>query len=147
MIDIAYLSAASALAGSAVGALTSGFATWMSQRMQMRTAQLARELARRDDLYRDFITAASKAYGDALVSNEPQVQDLIALYAMISRMRVQSARRTVDCAEKVMLLTVETFFSPNKTIQEQHEMLKAGRLADPLKDFSEAARAEILALY
>jgi hypothetical protein len=147
MIDIAYLSAASALAGSAVGALTSGFATWISQRTQARMAQLARELARRDDLYRDFIIAASKAYGDALISNEPQIPDLIALYAMVSRMRVQSSRHTIDCAERVMVLTIETFFTPNKTMAEQHEMLKAGKLADPLKDFSEAARAEILALY
>jgi hypothetical protein len=47
-------------------------------------------MARRDDLYKEFILAASKAYGEAIVSNEPNVQELVALYAMISRMRVQS---------------------------------------------------------
>ena len=61
-MDIAYLSTLSALAGSAVGGLTSGVATWLSQRVQARESQLAREMARRDDLYKEFIAAASKAY-------------------------------------------------------------------------------------
>ena len=90
-MDIAYLSTLSALAGSVVGGLTSGVATWLSQRAQARESQLAREMARRDDLYKEFIAAASKAYGEAIVSNEPNVQEFVALYAMISRMRLQSA--------------------------------------------------------
>src|SRR5882672_4339321 len=51
-MDIAYLSTLSALAGSVVGGLTSGVATWLSQRAQARKSQLAREMARRDDLQR-----------------------------------------------------------------------------------------------
>jgi len=74
-MDIAYLSTLSALAGSAVGGLTSGVATWLSQRVQARENQLAPEMARQDDLYKEFIAAASKAYGEAIVSNEPNVQD------------------------------------------------------------------------
>ena len=62
-MDIAYLSTLSALAGSVVGGLTSGVATWLSRRAQARESQLAREMARRDDLYKEFIAAASKAYG------------------------------------------------------------------------------------
>jgi hypothetical protein len=142
-MDIAYLSAASALAGSVVGALTSGVTTWMSQRTQARAQQVARELARRDELYKDFIVAASKAYGDALVNNEPQIQDLIALYAMLSRMRVQSQERTIATAEKMLMLTLETYLAPNKTIRERYEMLKSGKEIDPLKEFSEVAREEI----
>jgi hypothetical protein len=40
------------------------------------------------------------------MSNEPSVQALIALYAMISRMRVLSMPRTVACAEQVMIATI-----------------------------------------
>ena len=72
-MDIAYLSALSALAGSVVGGLTSGITAWLSQRTQARAAQLAREMSRREDLYKDFIVAASKAYGDAIMSTEPQI--------------------------------------------------------------------------
>ena len=142
-MDVAYLSALSALAGSMVGGLTSGFTTWLSLRSQARAGQLARELARRDELYKDFIVAASKAYGDAIVSNEARIQELIDLYAMISRMRVQSMPRTIASAEKIMMLTIDTYLAPNKTIRERYELLKSGVEIDPLKDFSECAREEM----
>ena len=142
-MDVASISALSVLAGSVVGGLTSGFTTWLSQRSQARAGQLAREMSRRDDLYKDFIAAVSKAYGNALVSNEPQVQELVALYAMISRMRVLSFPATVAWAERIVGATMDTYFAPNKTIRELHELMKSGTAIDPLKDFSEAAREEL----
>jgi hypothetical protein len=144
-MDVAYISALAALSGSVVGGLTSGFTTWLSQRAQARAGQLAREMSRRDDLYKDFIVAASKSYGDAVLSNEPPIQELLALYAMISRMRLMSLPRTVASAEKLMETTLATYFAPNKTIRELHELTKSGEGFDPLKDFSEAARDELAA--
>src|SRR5258708_37638641 len=101
-MDVAYLSALAAIAGSVVGGLTSTITTWLSQRAQARAGQLTHEMSRRDDLYKDFIVTASKAYGDALLSNEPQVPELVALSALISRMRLLSSPRTVVSAEKIM---------------------------------------------
>jgi len=145
-MDIAYLSALAALGGSVVGGLTSGLTTWLSQRAQARAGHLAHEISRRDDLYKDFIVAASKAYGDALLSNEPQVPELVALSALISRMRVLSSPRTVASAEKIMEATISSYFAPNRTIRELHDLMKSGAGIDPLKDFSEAAREELRAL-
>ena len=142
-MDVAYISALSALAGSAVGGFTSTVTTWLTQRAQARAGQLAHEFTRREDLYRDFIIAASKTYGDALVSSEPQLPELVALYAMISRMRVLSRPRTVICADKIMLAIIDTYFSPNRSVRELRDMMKAGTGIDPLKDFSEAAREEV----
>jgi hypothetical protein len=142
-MEIAYISALSALAGSAVGGFSSTVTTWISQRAQARTAQVAHEIARRQDLYRDFITAASKTYGDALVSSEPQLADLVALYSMISRMRVLSEPRTVACADKIIRTTIDTYFSPNRSVRELTDLIKVGSGIDPLREFSEAARDEI----
>jgi len=142
-MDIAYISALSALAGSAVGGFTSTVTTWISQRAQARSAQLGHEITRRQDLYRDFITAASRTYGDALVSSEPQLADLVALYSMISRMRVLSESPTVACADKIMRTIIDTYFSPNHSVRELTEMIKIGAGIDPLKEFSEAARDEV----
>jgi len=100
-------------------------------------------MSRRDDLYNAFIVEASKAYGDAIASNERQIQELVALYAMISRMRVLSFPRTVACAERIVGATMDTYFAPNKTIRELHELMKSGTAIDALKDFSEAAREEL----
>jgi len=110
-MDIAYLSALSALAGSVVGGLTSGITAWLSQRTQARAEQHAREMSRREDLYKEFIVTASKAYGDAIMSNEPQIQELVGLYTMISRMRVMSSPRTVASADEIMHATIDTYFA------------------------------------
>ena len=142
-MDVAYLSARSALAGSGVGGLTSGITTWLGLRAQARAGHLAREMSRRHDLYKDFIVAASKAYGSAILSNKPQMEELVALYGLISRMRVASLPRTVACAEKVVDATIGTYFAPNKTIRELHELVESGSAFDPLKDFSEMAREEL----
>jgi hypothetical protein len=73
-VDAAYLSAVSALAGSIVGGLISGVTTWLSERTRTRAGKLAHDLARREDLFKDFIIAASKAYGEALMRNEPPTE-------------------------------------------------------------------------
>jgi hypothetical protein len=144
-MDIAYLSALAALAGSVVGGLTSALTTWLSARAQARAGRLAHEMSRREDLFKDFIVAASKAYGEAIVSSEPQIQELVGLYAMISRMRVLCLPQTIACADKIMLTTIDTYFAPNKTIRELNDVIKSGEGIDPLKEFSEAAREELRA--
>jgi hypothetical protein len=142
-MDIAYVSALAALAGSVVGGLTSGITTWLNQRAQARAGERARELSRREDLFRDFIVAASKAYGDALKSNEPKIEELVDLYAMVSTMRVLCLPRTVACAENALHATIDAYYASNKTVRELHELVSSGLGIDPLKDFAEAARDEL----
>ena len=142
-MDAAYLSALSALAGSVVGGLTTGLGTWLSQREQAKAGQLAHDLSRREELFRDFIVGASNAYGEALMSDKPQIQELIALYAMISRMRVLCSSQVVGSAEKIMVTITDTYAAPNRTIPELREVMKGGAGIDALKDFAEAARAEL----
>ena len=69
-MDVGYISALSALAGSVVGGLTSGITGWLNQRSVARAGHMAQELSRRQELYRIFIVAASKAYAEALVVND-----------------------------------------------------------------------------
>lgn len=147
-MDVAYVSALSALGGSVVGGLISGTATWLSQRTQVDAARRDHDKARLEDLYRDFVLAASKLYGDALTRNDPQIQEIVALYAMISRMRALSSPRTVASADMVMRTALDTFFRPNKTIQELHDLLQQGdgTELDLLRDFSELAREELRTL-
>ena len=142
-MDITYVSALSALAGSVTGGLTTGSTNWLTQRAQMRAGQRANEMLRRSDLYRDFIVAASRSYGDALMTSEPQIADLVGLYAMISRMRVLSTSRIVVAADKIMRVIVDTYSAQNKSALEVRELIKEGTGVDVLKDFSEAAREEM----
>jgi len=142
-MDVAYISTLSALAGSVVGGLTSTGTTWLTQRAQTRAGRVANALTRRENLYREFITAASTAYGDALVSSEPKLPNVVGLYSMISQMRVVSVPRTVACADNVMRTIIDTYFSQNHTLCELRDLIKGGASIDLLREFSEAAREEV----
>jgi len=144
-MEVEYITALSAIAGSLVGGLTSGMATWMSARSQAQAGHLSGELMRRQDLFRDFIVAASKCYGNALTNNDPQIAELVELYALMSRMRVLCSPKIVSRADEVLRLVIETYFRPNRTVRELHELVKGGTGIDPLKDFSDAAREELQA--
>jgi hypothetical protein len=48
-MDVAYISTPSALAGSVIGAATSTGMTWLTQRAQARSGQLAHEFTRREE--------------------------------------------------------------------------------------------------
>ena len=123
----------------------SGIGGWLSQRTQARAGQQAHDILRRQDLYRDFIKSASRAYGKAILSTEPQIEDLVALYAMISRMRVISSPPTIECADKIMHKITATYFAPNKTIRELNELIMSGADIDLLESSAKwRARSSIL---
>ena len=65
---------------------------------------------------------------------------LVSLYAMISRMRIVSSPRTIECADTIMLTVVDTYFSPNRSVLELRDLVRGGSGIDPLRDFSEVAR-------
>jgi hypothetical protein len=143
-MDVAYISAFSALGGSIVGGLMSGFTTWLNQRYQAKAGLIVHKLAHRETLYSDFIVAASKSYGEANMRSEPQLQELVALYGMVSRMRVESSPATIACAEAVVRATIDAYLAPNKTLADLYAAIQDGEeQMDPLKQFAEAAREEL----
>jgi hypothetical protein len=144
-MDLAYVSALSALAGSIVGGLTSGCTTWLSMHWQARVGRRTADLGRRQELFKDFIGAASNAYADALVNTQPRIQEIVALWAMVSRMRVLCSATTALAAEKVMRLITDVSFQPPKDGAALRDLMTNGMNSDPLKAFSEAAREEVRA--
>ena len=145
-MNVAYVSAFAALGGSVVGGLISGIATWLAQRSQIQAGHRAHQISHREDLFRDFIVAASKAYSQALMSNQPELQDLVGLYSLVNRMQVLCFPRTIACAQQVMNATVETYFQPNKTFDDIRAMIKTGTEINLLSEFAEAAREELRTL-
>ena len=141
----AYVSALAALAGSAIGGLTSFAAAWVTQRKQANVQWLLQDKARRQELYKQFIEEASKLYADALVHNQVEVSALVSIYALTSRMRIISSSEIVQRADKVIRMIVDTYFLPNKTFPELRDMIGSNAL-DPLRAFSEACRMEMSTL-
>jgi hypothetical protein len=140
-MDAAYVSAFAALGGTLIGGMTSFAASWLTQQTQVKAQQVGHKLARREELYKDFVEEASKLFADSLLHETPDVSQLIRLYAMISMMRVVSSSTIVQHAEKVARMVVNTYLTPNKTFPELRDMVNSGAM-DPLRDFSEACREE-----
>ena len=143
-MDPVYFSAFAALAGSAIGGLTSLAASWLTQREQFSAQRFAHDIDRREDLYKDFIDEASRSYADAFEHDiaEADVSKLVRLYALVSRMRVLSSQGVIEQADRVMGDIIETYLAPNKTIREVvADRLKTDRL-EPLRHFSNACREE-----
>ena len=132
MMEPATISALAALAGATIGGVTSFAATWLTQRTQARVQELTHKL---------FIKEAAKLYADALVHEISDVSKLVGLYAMISEMRVLSPTKTIESADEVARMIVNTYRSPNKTLPELEDMVNRGAI-DVLQTFSEAARQE-----
>ncbi len=141
-MDIAYLSALAALGGSAIGGLTSIFSSWLGQSVQLKAQLLLYDKGRKQELYHDFVNEASQLYIDALTHDKPDLSKTVALYALISRMRIISSPKVVAESDKMAQLIVDTYPEPNKTFSELHEMVKEHTL-DPLRSFSEACREEL----
>ena len=140
-----YRSALAALAGSAIGGLTSLASAWLTQHSQDRARRLSQDKVRRQKLYKQFIDEASKLYADALVHDRAEVSALVSVYALINRMRDLSRSDVVEKAETVVRTIVETYFAPNKSFPELRELMDSDAI-DPLRAFSEICRAELQAL-
>jgi len=140
-VDAGYLSAVAALAGSAVGGLTSFCASWLGQSTQLKAQMLLLDKGRRQEVYRDYVSEASKSYIDALTSDKPDLSKVFTLYALISRMRMLSSPNVIEEAERVARLIVDSYPEPNKTFNDVRVMVDRHTL-DPLRGFSEACREE-----
>jgi hypothetical protein len=141
-MDAAYFSGLAALAGSVIGGLTSLGATWLTQHSQLGAQRFARNLERRETLYKDFINEASRLYADAFEHDHTELANLVRLFAMISQMRIVSSARVFEDADKVARLIMETYVAPNKTFADLESTVE-GHMVDPLRRFSEACRGEL----
>ena len=65
-MDISIVPALAGLTGAAIGGLTSGVASWFAQKTQSRVQLLAQDKVPRQELYKEFIEAATQCYADAL---------------------------------------------------------------------------------
>jgi len=113
--------------------------------MQMRAQWLTQERLRRQDLYREFIEAASKCYVDALQHAQGDIPSLVALYTKIGRMRILSSPTVIDSAELIGRKILDTYLAPDKGFLELREMVNNNSI-DILEDFTAACREEFESL-
>ncbi len=138
----AYLSAISALAGSAIGALASFATTWLTQHYQNRAQRRAQEDARREKLYGDFIDEASKQLASALTNSLDDPVRLVPLYAILGKMRLFASTATITSADTVIRQIIELYYSPNEDFGSR-TALNSHKL-DVLHGFTIASRDDLM---
>jgi hypothetical protein len=145
-MNASIISALAGLIGAAIGGLTSGLAAWLAQKTQAHLQWLVYERNRRQDLYKEFIEAASRCYADALFHEKAEIPELVELYAKIGRMRLLSSPSVIASAEQIGRKINETYLEPNKTFPEVQQMIDSNTI-DILGDFSKACREEFESLH
>jgi hypothetical protein len=141
-MEAAYISALAALAGTAIGGLTSFATSWTTQQAQARAQRLAAERDNRAALFGRFLDEAAKLYADALQNRRDDISGLIGIYALTNRIRLTSTEPVVESADTVARIIVDAYLAPNMTLEEMRANW-IDKHIDPLRDFSEACRREL----
>jgi hypothetical protein len=141
-MDTAYISALAALAGTAVGGLTSFATSWMTQHAQSKMQRLAAERDKREALFGRFVDEAAKLYADALQNKRDDTSAFFVIYGLTNRIRLISSARVVNSADTLARIIMDTYLSPNMTLEEVRSTW-IDRNIDPIRDFSEACREEL----
>jgi hypothetical protein len=144
-MDSSIVTAMAATLGSLVGASASLATTWFTQRTQRIQANTEWRLRERQALYGAFITEASRMSVDALTHSLEKPDQLIALYGILSRIRLVSGDQVLFTADEACHRIVELYRGPNLTPDQILAEFEADKL-DPLKEFSAACRTELFSL-
>ena len=135
------ITALAAISGSLVGALSSAVSAWIVQKHQDRRDLVGKKIVRREALYSDFIAESARLVVDALQHNVGDLQKLIPVYALLSRIRLSSSPRVLGTAEEVIKTILNAYEQPNLTPQQIQTRAVNGE--DPLRQFSDTCRAEL----
>lgn len=144
-MDASIITAVAALTGSLVGGLTTFATSWFTHRYQATRERTAKEIAKRETLYGDFINEATRVGIDAIQRDIDSLSELTQLLALINRIRLTSSDEVLAAAEAVLIEIGELYIGGNKTPREVfEEARKQGNpTPDPLRAFSEACRREL----
>lgn len=142
-MEAAYISALAALSGTAIGGLTSFATSWATQQAQARAQRLAAERDARAALFGRFLDEAARLYADALQNRRDDTAALMVIYALINRIRLTSSPQVVEAADTLARIIVDAYLAPNITMEEMRANW-IDRHVDPLRDFSDACRQELL---
>jgi hypothetical protein len=141
-MDAGYVTALAGLAGALIGSLANVVTTWATHSSQLRDKHQGADQARKQKLFSEFISEASRLYADALSHERDDATDLVGLYALVAKMRLVAPGRIVAAAEDAMKAIVEAYLTPNRTLREIRTLAQQGEL-DFLSKFGEECRSHL----
>jgi hypothetical protein len=145
-MDNTLTSVLAVLSGSVIGALTPVLSNFVLQRSVAQRELTNREIAQREELYSEFIRQGTACYAKALSQSLENIDEIVAMYALVNRIRLFASRSVLDAAEAFVKKLVATYGEKNMTI-EQMKLVALEQHADPLKDFTLKCRSELRDVY
>jgi hypothetical protein len=146
MMNPTVVTAMAAAVGSLAGGAASIAAAWVNQRTETVRAISDWKLREREAMYKEFITEASRLTIDALAHSLVRPDQLVALYGVLSCIRLMSGDEIVRQGEACCRRILELYGQPNLTAEQIRAAAHDEDLneIDPLKEFSTACRNELL---
>jgi hypothetical protein len=128
--------------GAVSGASAAIATTWITQRNQTIRERAKSETRKRETLYGDFITEASRLIADAFDHSLDKPETVVKLYAILGRIRLVSSDAVLAAAEECCDRILKLYAEPNRTIDQLFTTLHGGEL-EVFKHFSAACRVEL----
>jgi hypothetical protein len=141
-LDPAVIAATSGVVGSMVGALSSLGTTFMTQRLQARRERVSLELAKREELYGEFIKEATPMFADSIEKTEFDPGKIFDLYSILGRIRLSSSDEVLREAEGVIANLMKWYSNPVMGVRVLMEQAARHEVSDPIELFTQACRRE-----
>ena len=135
-----------ALGGSVIGATTPVLSNFVLQRSVTQRELTNRELAQREELYSEFIRQGTLCYAKALSQSLQNMDEIVAMYALVNRIRLFASEEVLKAAEAFVKKLVGTYGENNMSI-EQIKTAALEQHVDPLNEFALKCRAELHKVY
>jgi hypothetical protein len=145
-MDNTLTSVLAALGGSVIGATTPVLSNFVLQRSLTQRELTNREIAQREELYAEFIRQGTACYAKALSQSLENIDEVVAMYALVNRIRLFASVNVLEAAEGFVKKLVERYGEKNMSI-DQIKSVALEQHADPLNDFALKCRAELREVY
>ena len=116
-MNTAIVSALAALGGSSVGALTPVLSNYVLQRSVTQRHLANREIEQRETLYADFIKEGSRLYANSITHGLDDIDELVALYSLVNRIRLFASEPVVHAAESFVKQIVQHHGEPDVDVR------------------------------
>src|SRR6201995_112939 len=117
-MDNTLTSVLAALGGSIIGASTPVLSNFVLQRSQTRRELTNREIVQREELYSEFIRQGTTCYAKALSQSLESIDEIVAMYALVNRIRLFASPRGLEAAEAFVRKLVEKYGEQNMSIDQ-----------------------------
>jgi hypothetical protein len=145
-MDNTLTSVLAALGGSVIGASTPVLSNFVLQRSLTQRELTNREIAQREELYSEFIRQGTSCYAKALAQSLENIDEIVAMYALVNRIRLFASASVLEASEAFVKRLVEKFGEKNMSL-DQIKLVALEQHADPLNDFALKCRAELREVY